>query len=64
MIEYTVTQLRYLAGIYHEDSDFVQDVKLSGWLAGSKYRVVAAEQLEPQRESAQADGVEILIIKE
>lgn len=64
MIEYTWTQLRYMAGIDSGDDPFVQDIKLSGWLGPCKYRIITAGDWDRARTQASDDGIEVLIIKE
>lgn len=58
----TLAQARYLAGIYDDDNDLVQDLKLQAWLAGRKYRVVSKPQLDSL--DTESQDLDLLITKE
>ena len=61
---YTLSQAKNLAGIHNSDSELEADLKFSAWMGRRQYRVVDADDLADQEPKAQADGVEVLIIKE
>lgn len=66
MIEVSLAEAQNLAGIYHDDDDFIRDIKLSAWLDRKKHRCIIfdAVSYSSQLERAAADGIEVLIIKE
>lgn len=64
MQEFTLSQARHMAGIDYHDADFLRDIKFSSWLGDSKYRIVEPRALDTERQRAQAEGVEVLIIKD
>lgn len=61
MLELTVDQAYYMAGIYDDDSDFEKDLKLSSWLDRQTYCCVRSQQ---ELIDARASGVDVIIIKE
>jgi hypothetical protein len=64
MFELTLDEVRNRAGIYQADSELEADLKLAHWVGRQKYRVISRDQYQTEAPQAQADGVEILIIKE
>jgi hypothetical protein len=64
MQEFTLNQARHMAGIDHDDPQFLQEVKFWGWLGPCKYRIVDHQALGTQRKQAEIEGVDILIIKD
>jgi hypothetical protein len=66
MLIVTLKQAQDLAGIYRDDPDMVQDLKLQAWIAGRKYRVIEAVEETWNQVSTQArdEGVTLIITKE
>ena len=66
MIEYTLREIKNLAGVDCSDSELAEDLKITQWLGERSYRVIEYDRntYSAQLEKAVADHVEILIIKE
>jgi predicted CoA-binding protein len=66
MFEYTLQEIKNLAGVDCSDSELAEDLKITQWLGEQSYRVVDYNPYtySAQLEKAVADHVEILIIKE
>jgi predicted CoA-binding protein len=66
MIEYTLSEIKNLAGVDCSDSELAEDIKITQWLGEQSYRVVDynPHTYSSQLEKAVKDHVEILIIKE
>jgi hypothetical protein len=66
MIEVTLTEAQNLAGVYHNDSDFEQDLKLNSWIGKRSHRCIVFDvtTYSAELERAAADGIEVLITKE
>jgi len=64
MNEYTWERVTNLAGIYDQDSALERDLKFECWINQRKYIIVTGIGAQQQREWAQENGIEILIIKE
>jgi len=66
MIRLTLQQAQNLAGIYDDDNDFIRDSKLFSWLGRRNHRCISADSRTfiQEIESAEHDGIEVLIIKE
>ena len=66
MIEVSLREAYYLAGVYNDDSDFERDSKLNSWLDRRSHRCIQFDVVSysAEQEQAAADGIEVLIIKE
>lgn len=66
MIEYTLREIKNLAGVDCSDSELAEDLKITQWLGEKSYRVVEfnRETYSVDLHRAVADHIEILIIKE
>ena len=53
-----------MADIYQDDGDLERDIKFDAWINHRKYRIITAQDLDPQRHRAQIEGIEVLIIKD
>lgn len=63
MFELTMSEVRHRAGISDLDHPLEADMKFSAWMGKKKYRVIDHDLYHQQALEAQADGIEILIIK-
>ena len=66
MLIISVVELKNLAGVYQDDTDFEKDLKISAWLGYQKYRIIDHDPVNSTQQVADAarDGMQVLIIKE
>ena len=66
MVEYTLLELKNLAGVNSGDSELEEDLKVTQWLGDQSYRVIEfdRETYSVDLHRAVADRIEVLIIKE
>lgn len=65
MVIFTLEQALNFSGVYNSDSDFERDCKLMNWIGRQRHRCILLDHdlYESQVSQAQADGIEILIVK-
>ena len=64
MLELTLREVYYRAGIGYGESDLETDMKFLSWIGNRSYRLIDVSNRDAQAPKAQADGIEILILKE
>jgi hypothetical protein len=63
MFELSLDEIHHRAGIGPGDSDMEADMKFSHWIGKKQYRVIDINDYEKEAPKAQADGIEVLIVK-
>lgn len=62
--ELTMTEVRHRAGIGFDDDPMTADMKFTAWMGNRSYLITDQIRYQEDISKAQAEGVQILIIKE